>query len=44
VVFEGATPSKVAVLAFISDEVVLWRAAGLFKNALAAVDKWRCRE
>jgi hypothetical protein len=39
VVFEGASPSKVAVLTRISDEAELWRAAGLFKDALVVVDK-----
>jgi hypothetical protein len=44
VVFEGASPSKGTVLARITDEAELWRAAGLFRDALAVVDKWRCRE
>jgi hypothetical protein len=44
VVFEGASPSKGTVLAWITDEAELWRAARLFRDALAVVDKWRCRE
>jgi hypothetical protein len=44
VVFEGASPSRETVLARITDEAELWRTAGLFRDALAVVDKWRCRE
>jgi hypothetical protein len=44
VVFEGASPSRETVLAWITDKAELWRATGLFKDALAVVDKCRCHE
>jgi hypothetical protein len=44
VVFEGVSPSKDTVIQKITEDAELRRAAGLFRGALAPVEKWRCRE
>jgi hypothetical protein len=44
VVFEGASPSPLAVLRLIRREAELWKAAGLFKTELAQLDRWRLGE
>jgi hypothetical protein len=41
IVFEGATPSPLAVIRRILIEAELWRVAGLFRVGLAIVDGWR---
>jgi hypothetical protein len=44
IVFEGATPSPLAVIRSIHMEAGLWKAAGLFRAELTLVDRWRFGE
>jgi hypothetical protein len=44
IVFEGATPSPLAVMRAIRMEAGLWKAVGLFRAELAFVDRWRFGE
>jgi hypothetical protein len=44
IVFEGATPSSLAIIRKIRTKDKLWSVAGLFRARLTLVDRWRFGE